>query len=475
MDIDQALVDQRVATPAETLNVEVKNWIDPATPEGQAKIVRAALALRNRNGGEIIIGFNDKTLQPEATGQPADVRATYHRDKIQELVSKYASDPFQIGVGYSARDGHEHPVIVVPANIRVTVAAAKDLILNGKRLVRVGAVYFRSLRPNNRVSTAEALPGDWREIGEILFNNREADFGVFFRRQLAGVTPEALREVFSAAMTLPKKGPTPCERAAEWLDEGQKRFRRAVEERRAQQPGLDLSFLEFGMSEVALVICGPSQELPDGDRFYSLIARSNPSYTGWPVWLDSTGFDNKLDWPHHRQGAWETFVVSFAAGFSDHVDFSVIEKSGRFYLLRVLQDDMSGGRVDVQAAFDPWLHLYRVAETLAVGLAFAKAMGYPPAETTLAFQFRWTRLNGRTLSGWANATRAFYSGAILGGRTAADPDASACVEVPLETPPSALAPFVAAATRTLFLAFDGFAMPTADIEQMTSELIKRRG
>ena len=102
-------------------------------------------------------------------------------------------------------------------------------------------------------------------------------------------------------------------------------------------------------------------------------------------------------------------------------------------------------------------------------------MGYPSTETTLAYRFRWTGLKGRTLAGWANQERQFYSGVVLHDRVASDDEAGACIEVPLEMPPSALAPFVATATRELFLAFHGFQMPMPEVEKMTTDLLARRG
>ena len=64
MDIDQAEIDRLVAAPAETRDVEIKPWIDPATPEGKAKLLTAVMALRNFNGGRLVIGFHNRTLQP---------------------------------------------------------------------------------------------------------------------------------------------------------------------------------------------------------------------------------------------------------------------------------------------------------------------------------------------------------------------------------------------------------------------------
>ena len=77
-----------VARPSESLTVEIKRWLDPADPAGAAKIVKAAFALRNRDGGFLVIGFDDDRLQPDSTNEPADVRATYHQDAIQGLISR---------------------------------------------------------------------------------------------------------------------------------------------------------------------------------------------------------------------------------------------------------------------------------------------------------------------------------------------------------------------------------------------------
>jgi hypothetical protein len=145
MDFDQALIDQLVLSPRESLIHEVKRWIDSSAPAGIAKIVRAALALRNRNGGYLIIGFDDATLKPDIGHAPADVRMVFHADIIQALVSKFASELFEVGVGFGRRDGQEYPVIVIPEGVRTMVATKADLTDAGKPLVRYGEVYFRTL------------------------------------------------------------------------------------------------------------------------------------------------------------------------------------------------------------------------------------------------------------------------------------------------------------------------------------------
>ena len=180
MDIDQNRIDSLVAAPSESLNVEVKRWIHPDTSDGIAKIIKGTFAIRNRNGGFFIIGFDDKTLVPDEHHRPIDPRLLFHLDKVQRLISDFASDSFEIAVGFGMRDGKEYPVIVVPEGIRITVAARRDLKdEQGKYLIREGDVYFRTLRSNGTPSTAKARPNDWPDILEICFENREADIGQF--------------------------------------------------------------------------------------------------------------------------------------------------------------------------------------------------------------------------------------------------------------------------------------------------------
>jgi hypothetical protein len=175
--IDQTRIDDLVARPTESLNVEVKRWINPDEREGEAKIARAALAIHNRNGGFLIIGLDDKTLQPDAGNEPTDVRTAFRIDKIQGIVSRYTSELFEVVVGFGKRDGVEHPVIVVPEGVRVPVAAKAELKdAKGKTLVRLGDVYFRTLGSNGTVSTAVARPSDWREYALRTSTRILADF-----------------------------------------------------------------------------------------------------------------------------------------------------------------------------------------------------------------------------------------------------------------------------------------------------------
>src|SRR6266478_4204000 len=152
MEIDQAGIDRLVTRPAETRDVEIKAWIDPRTPEGKAKLLTAVLALRNFNGGRLVIGFHNKTLKP-LPAAPADILDAYHNDDIQGLVSKHASETFDVAVGSGLREGQRHPVIIVGSGIRTPVAVKAPITgPGGKQILKKGAIFFRTLRANGIVS-----------------------------------------------------------------------------------------------------------------------------------------------------------------------------------------------------------------------------------------------------------------------------------------------------------------------------------
>ena len=453
MRTPQSRIDELVTRPSEGLPVEVKSWIDPATPEGAAKIVRACLAMRNQNGGFLIIGLDNQNLQVEAAGKPTNVRDTFHIDKIQELVSRHAFDAFEVEVGFSERHGTEIPVISIPPGFEYPVACKRDLIgPGGQKLLKHGEVYCRTLNANGRASTAIAQPADWRDISDRCFENREADIGTFLRRHLGS------ENLLSLGV---KPHTTLRGRAISLLEEGLNEFKRAAAERKLT--GAALEMVNGAKFEVALVV-DPQKtgELPTS-VFRQTLASSNPNLTGWPIWLDTAGFVDETARPIVRQNLWEALVISG----DDHLDFELFDPNGRFYLLRNLQDDFSGPAPGT--VLDPILVILRVAETIAVGLSFVRALGWNLKDTALGFAFRWTKLAGRRLEVWASPGTYVSTREKTGSDTVLS-----YVEVSADMPINAIAPAVEAVVRNLFVHFGGYQLPAASIEAWTRKLMERR-
>jgi hypothetical protein len=380
------------------------------------------------------------------------------------LVSKYASEPFEVAVEFPERDGQTHPVIVIPPGVRTPVASRSDLLSNNGKLICVDDVYVRSLLSNNTTSTTKIGWKDWRKMMEVCFDNREADIGRFLRRHLGGMNPDMILELAVAITKRTEPKATNEDLLRKFLQESAERFSEVIKERGVNLP-------EHGTWEAALLIIGDIPAHSANQDFLKLLGSNNPDYTGWPVWLDSSSFPDQTAHPDVIKGVWEALIVSLPSNWSQHVDFMRLDPKGRFYLRRALQDDISGSSRAPQplSAFDFALPILRVAEAIAVGIAFAKAMGCAVETTLLAFAFQWTRLRGRELVSWAGQDRL-----IIPGRYAHDGEMLTFVSVPLETPLSALGEFVNQAVRPLFEIFDGFPLSKDVVEDLTRRLIERK-
>ena len=189
------------------------------------------------------------------------------------------------------------------------------------------------------------------------------------------------------------------------------------------------------------------------------------------MWLDSRGFADERARPYVFEGVWEAFIQSNRPDSSHEADYMRMDPKGRFYLRRALQEDVARSRRSPTplSILDFVLPVLRSAEAIGVGIAFAKAMGCSPEATTLAFAFRWTRLRGRELVSWAQPLRS-----IPPGRHAYQDDITVFVNVPLETPLSALSNYVNQVVRPLYETFDGFSLHEEVIEDITRQLVERR-
>lgn len=459
IEISRERIEQLVKRPGESLVVEIKTWISPNEPAGQAKIIKGAIALRNRGGGYLVIGFDDKTQQQDRDGVPADIRAAFHVDHIQGLVAKYASEPFEIAVEFVEHEGLVHPVIVIPTGVRTPVAARADLKDGDTFLIRADEVYFRTLNSGNVVSSAKIKWKDWRDLLEICFDNREADIGQFLRRHLAGVDPATLAMAMAGGAVGQESLAGQLESV---MEEGLGRFQAIVKER-------NLTLPPHGSWEVALIIDGELPVQHDLRTFANLLSVSNPEYTGWPVWLSSRQFSDRESRPYVLDGAWETIITQIDPSSFSHIDFMRQYPKGRFYSYRALEDDITSSRngPTPMKCLDAILPVLRVGEAIAVGLAFAKAL-QAAERAKLEFMFRWSGLKDRVLASWADRMR------YVTPRTTKQNTVTSMVTVPVDTPPSALSEYVKTVIQPLYEIFDGHVLPGSVVDELIQKLLNRQ-
>lgn len=464
MPLELTKLNQLVDKPSESLLLELKDWIDPDSIEGKAKIIKAILAMRNNDGGYLLIGFDNGDCSPNIDDAPNDVLQLFHTDKIQGYVTKFSSEPFEIFVHYPEIAGKNFVVIEVPQGVKTPVAAKSDLVDQGKYLIRSDKVYVRTLNSNHTPSTAEAKWNDWPKVMEKCFENREADVGRFIRRHLSSTSSDILKEMLQTLFPGGASGSSSDDgELQQLLDCSFSRYKIVARERAGDLPN-------HGSMEVAVLIEGAVDDFAPNKAFLNLISATNPSYTGWPVWGVSRSFTEDSHRPFVFEGVWEAFIASLDQGSLDHLDYWRISPAGKFYLYRALQDDMCTIDRAPQpgTSLDFSLAILRVAESMAVAIAFAKAMGCDEAGS-IKIAYRWQGLHQRILNSWANPGRYLSC-----DNTAYQNEVVTKIDVPIDTAPGAIAGYVHHIIKNLFEVFDGFELPSEVTDDIVRRLIERR-
>ena len=248
------------------------------------------------------------------------------------------------------------------------------------------------------------------------------------------------------------------------LEQGLSRYSKKQEEQGEKCP-------EHGSWEVAVAIHGvvPENKL---ETLLNKLMPHNPELTGRPVWMDSRRRNDQESQPYIFEYAWEAFIrLDMPEGPASQLDFWRLEPS-RFYFRQGLQDDLTHQDYrgpEPLTVLDYVLVIQRVGESLAVALAFARALGCDPDSTSLEFVFRWIGLKNRELVSWADPVR--YSSP--GGISRQDSEISE-ITLPADTPASALGSAVHAVTRRVFSLFEGGLIPEQAVDELTQRLLQKK-
>ena len=451
---------------SESLASELKTWIDPTTPEGKAKLVRAAIALRNHNGGSIHIGYDDKTLKPDSSKHEGEaiIKKKYHPDLIQSLISEYASEKFELKLNFveDHSDCKKYPEFVIEGGVQNPIMTKGKEIKDdqGKILLKPNTVYVRTLESNGKVSSSEPKnKKDWQDLFDRCFHNREYSIASFFKRNLtreerSKIITE-LSEEFTASGTKKAK-----DEIKEFFLDNEVRYNSALKERKISLP-------KSGLWEVGAIIKGAAPtEYKTNQNFLTLLDISNPRYTGWPAWVNSSNFSNIESRPSVIDKAWEALIISSG------LDFWRIYPEGKFFLLRVLEDD---GKEHSRMPAVPYkklefgLAILRTAEAIATVIEFAKAMGYDQENSSISFGLKWTNLKGRELSAWANPRRYIEEEWV-----AKQNEFYHEFEIGLNTSNATISQNLHSTIIKLFNLFGGFEISYNAVDELFNKLINRK-
>ncbi len=413
--------------PSETLEVELKGWLDLSSKADRANLAQAILALANHGGGAVLVGFDEMDEQHVETEPEDGVLAKYTTDAVNGIVERYADPAFHCTLSIVKGPGlrASHPVISVPGGHRVPVRAKRGG--PDEKHVKKDVFYIRRPGPQS------APPQTAEEWNQLIHRCVMSDRDALLDNLRAALGGEPSREA----------EPTLEESTSTWERESLRRFESLIDEKGARD-AYAKGYFTFAYAFA---------DQPDTDSAGLLQhLRATEKQTGWPVWVV---FDRAPIAPYPMDGLIECHVWEPGRGSQPgHCDFWRASPEGRLFLLRGHQEDepesLNEG-VSPGTTLDSELPFWRVGECLLHAARLAERLDVH--ETAVHVRISWTGLRDRRLQNLFGMPADRF-----GGPTSRQDVVRAQLTVDADRIRLQLVDLVSALTRPLFEVF-GFARP----------------
>ena len=430
MDMHEA--ESIVQSRSESLSMEVKRWLDLNSHEHTAILVKTLLALRNNDGGHLIIGFQDD-MKPDSDNHPKDVEQDYSSDVIQTIVSKYSSEAFEVQTQYPVYQTKMYVVIYVPGGLTTPVFSNnKVTALKPLGKIEANKLYCRNLS-NGTFSTQEIFSSnkpmeDMKRILETCFDNRETSVASFIQRHLLSMSPKDTEKIcrvlggfscfeangkskagkFSARLESGERHDdgNSVRNLTTLLENGDRRYISRLAKRDEVIP-------EYGFLEVGLVFAsndGEYLEIKDLkiEDLKHLLNYKNPRLLVPSIWEGITGRGEEnepkvVKGEEEKEKALERLTVILGdEGRSSRMDFAYVTTTRKFYSRQAFLEDtiVTPPRPRPDKGLEVGVQIGKVVEAMVVGKRFAEAMGLESSSTQLKLLFRWKGLDNRMLYSW---------------------------------------------------------------------------
>jgi len=380
---DEESFNRRIADvlrePRETLNVEIKSWLDIVQDNAhRAKLAKAIIALANRGGGLVLIGLTETANGVVAAeNRPANL-AGYSVDHVNAVVNRYIEPPFHCDVKLSKSpiDDLEYPIVVVPGGHQFPVRSARSGPNNEG--LRENVYYIRRPGPQ---SDGPQSAQEWDQLIRRCITNARDDLLDRFRILMAGGPP---------AVAAPEAA---SDRVWRWYDTSEARWQDIAntfpEGASARLPrghyAVGYQLLHDDLRPVA----GPALL----DRLQAGVVR----YPGWPPFWVPHAQDIA---PYPYEGKIECTLAHGGEADPGHADFWRAAPEGQFFLLRGFQEDARGEGQEPGTTLELTTPVWRMGEILLHTASMARQFEVPDAK--VVFCARWKGLAGRTLVSHAN-------------------------------------------------------------------------
>ncbi len=435
----QSLVDD----PRETLNIELKCWLDLTNKDDQATLAKAVIALANHGGGYLVLGFKELG---DGTFECHEPRPTtlngFSQDVIARIVATYADPAIQVSVVRRTRnaDGGVHPIVDVPGGHRTPIMAKKGS--PDQKTLIAHRIYTRRPTPE---SAEPANAVEWRDLLDRCIRAGRDDL------------LDAIRGVLDGRSGADSAAPTlALDELKSFAEAGLERWRSLAPEatpNKATDPP--------GWYTVAYQIAGeiPKRTLPELQELLLTV----PGFTGWRPWWVPTRDGIR---PYSFDDVLECYLGKDGQRTSDpaHADFWRASPVGQLFLLRGFDEDSHRDTVAPGTAFDITLPVWRIGECLSHAACFAQRLVGEPRPVT--FRFTWKGLSGRELK-VLQGRRWVYEGHI-----AKQDFHAASLTVGSDQIADQLPELVYEVLRPVYSLFDLFDLPKALVDE---ELQRMRG
>jgi len=369
-DINSRFEDWLIS-PKETLDFEVKRWLDWSDPESPGIVAKALIALENHGGGFLLFGYMEdagKNLVPDP-GRPADL-SPYLSDAINSIVRRRAEPVFPVEVTLQTHpeSSEQYPLVRIDGRSKVPVRSASAT--PGGSL-KNNTYYVRGAGPESRSPESGA---EWDAlIRRVVLNQRDEIVSVL--RSFQGVgqdsagfvvqSEEASLLAFKQASLTLWKG----------LNEG--------------LPATHPARITQGHYIFSARIVGSPKEVGEREILAS-IERAH-RYTGWPMFVALHQPETK---PALVEGALQAWLAKTKAPDVGHADFWRIRADGYFFSLRGYQEDAMNDVVP-GTLFEATLPMWRLGEFLLRVTELGAVMF--DGEFDVVVECEWNGLNGRSL------------------------------------------------------------------------------
>jgi hypothetical protein len=380
--------------PRETLDVELKEWLDLKNGLVRAKLARHLAALANHGGGYLVFGIkNDLSIDEQRPSSLVD----YNQDEFTSIVKRYLMPTFQCEVSIVINKyGTEFPLVRVPSHKRVPIVAKADGPKDDRGRIQgitAGTYYIRKPGPE---SAPIVGPEEWAAlIRRCVLNDRDSLLSDF--ADLMQGTEKA---------TLSDQ-----QRLEQWHREGEERFILLLAQTGHLRWQVPIKENHCQLSYLIVTSDGAAISENSAKRILEEVNNEVRStvWTGWSMFYPFTRSEIAPTFhPERADGTGPDVLEANLMGDLEYdtalPDFWRVALDGRVTLIRAYREDRERSARDTGRAVGTWLSPETIIRETTELVTHARLLARRfETATQIVFRCTWVGLKDRELADFSSA------------------------------------------------------------------------